>query len=117
MAGTYDFRADQGATFDRLVTWTDSDGEPINVSGWSARMVIRDRIGGTELHTFSTDDGSIVLGGVSGTIRLLASAEGTKEWTWGAGVYDLALTDPGPNPPLVTVLLRGRFIVIPGVTL
>lgn len=66
MAGRYDFHADQGVTFDRTITWKDHTGSPINVSGFSARMQIRDRIGGTVLHEFNSGDGSIVLGGSSG---------------------------------------------------
>lgn len=116
VAGRYDFHADQGATFDRTITWKDHTGSPIDVSGFSARMQIRDRIGGTVLHEFDSGDGSIVLGGSSGTIRLIASATDTEDWTWSEGIYDLELTDEGSVPVVVTRLLQGRFHVSPEVT-
>lgn len=118
MAGTYHFRFDQGATIDRLLTWTDGDGGPVDVSGWSAAMQVRSRPGGTLLALLSTGDdaeadGTITLGATAGTIRLLVEADVTAAWSWDRGVYDLLLEDPDGK---ATRLLEGAASLSPAVT-
>lgn len=113
MAGIVALTIDQGADLDRLLTWTDSDGTPIDLTGWAARMEIRSKPGGSLYAAFDTDDGSIVLGDAAGTIRITASAATTSAWTWARGVYDLELTDGAGK---VTRLIQGSVTLTPEVT-
>lgn len=104
MAGIYHFAIDQGATLDRLITWTNAAGTPYDMTGWTARMQIRERAGGQLYASFTTEAGSIVLGAVDGTIRIKATAAATAAWTWKSGRYDLELVDATGQ---VTRLLEG----------
>lgn len=104
MAGTYHLVIEQGATLDRLITWQNAAGVPYDLTGWTARMQVRERAGGLLYASFKTDDGSIVLGTADGTIRIKATAATTAAWAWEHGVYDLELVDPAAQ---VTRLLQG----------
>lgn len=105
-AGTHTITIEQGATFTSLMTWyTDDTREtPVNLTGYTAKMQIRSRIGDeTVLLELSTENGRITLGGVAGTILLTISATDTEDLTFEQGVYDLELIDDGT----VTRLLQG----------
>ncbi|MEU4534394.1 hypothetical protein AB0G15_05970 [Streptosporangium sp. NPDC023825] len=90
------------------------DGSPIPMAGWSARMQCRDRPGGRLMTTFSTEDGSIVLGESDGTVTLVKSDEDTDWVGWLHGVYELVMIKPDGQdlPPI----LRGTYSVVPAVT-
>lgn len=119
MSGRYTFTHDQGATLDRTLTYKTDAGVPIDITGWTARMQIRSRAGGTlyaTLATAGTVDGTITLGGTAGTIRLLVAAGVTSLWTFRSGYYDLELTNPAIDPALVRRLLHGPFVLSREVT-
>src|SRR5688572_27192114 len=86
---------------------------PVNLSGYTARMKIRDRIGGTELEELTTENGGIALDNVDKTITLLIDAAATEDYTWKKGVYDLEMVAPDTT---VTALLRGSVTVVREVT-
>lgn len=114
MAAQWDLSADQGATFSAIFTWLESDQEtPVNLTGWSAAMQVRAEATNALLASFSTALGGITLGGSAGTITLSAAPSTTSGWTFGAGLYDLQLTDGSGD---VTTLLAGIFTVTPAVT-
>lgn len=112
--GEWDITIVQGATLDLTLTWKDPDGSPVNLTGASARMNVRESTASSvTLLSLTTADGRITLGGVAGTIRLLLSAAvtATLSWTW--GVYDLEIELAAGQ---VTRLLKGRVTVDPEVT-
>ncbi|MDF5755831.1 hypothetical protein [Spongiactinospora sp. TRM90649] len=113
MAGLFPLRIDQGATLDRLITWTNAAGVPIDVTGWSAAMQIRERAGGALYAELSTSGGQIILGGAAGTIRLRVAASVTAEWVWERGSYDLVLSDADGQK---TRLLEGPAMLSAAVT-
>jgi hypothetical protein len=100
-------------------TFTVTDGAPgtytsggtvtpvTNLTGYTARMQVRDQQNGAELLELTDGDG-ITLGGAAGTIALALDAAATEEleWTWGR--YDLELVSGGGS---VTRLLRGKATV------
>ena len=106
-AGIYDIVADQGATFTRVITWKDSDGVPIDLNGYSARMQLRSQIdsAGAAVFEFTTDNDRISLGGTAGTITLSAAATATQAIPADTYVYDLELVESG----VVTRLVQGQF--------
>lgn len=119
MSGRYTFVHDQGATLDRTLTYKTSAGAPIDITGWTARMQIRSRPGGALYATLASTgevDGTITLGGVAGTIRLLVAAGVTSGWTFRSAYYDLELTNPAISPALVRRLLYGPFVLSREVT-
>lgn len=64
--------------------------EPIDLTGCVARMVIRDRVGGTELDSFDHSN-SLSVDEAAHTICLTIPAEATAEYKWTSGVYEVEL--------------------------
>ena len=113
-AGSYDLKIEKGATFQLTLTWKDEDGDPIDLTGFTARMQVRDRVDAEEtLVELTTANGRIALGGAAGTIALLIEAAVTEGLPGKAGFYDLELVSAGG---IVTRLLEGKAALVPEVT-
>ena len=102
----------------RMGTYT-SGGEvlyhpPVNLTGYTARMQIRETIESTTtLHTLTTENGGITLGGAAGTIALTISATDTAAFTFDSAVYDLEVIS---GAGVVTEVLRGAVYLNDEVT-
>ena len=110
----------KGATFDRSFIWASGPrgaAKPVDLAGCTARAQVRAADNdGPLLVEFSTQDGSIELGGASGRIRLRLSAAQTAaiEYRPGdVGVYDLPITFPDGT---VIVRMAGPVYVKAGPT-
>lgn len=113
-AATHDILIEQGATFQLNLVWKDSGGTPINLTGYTARMQVRQKIADTNpLLSFTTENGAITLGGALGTIAITGLATLTDALTVKSGVYDLELVSPGG---IVTRLIEGAVTITPQVT-
>lgn len=114
LAGVYNIRCDQGSTFQRIITVTQAVSgdtyEPVDLTGYSARMQIRKKFGGTLLIELTDGDG-LTLSGAAGTVTIDMTAAQTAEITR-SGVYDLELVIGST----VTKVLRGQFILTHEVT-
>lgn len=100
-----DIVVEQGATFDVTLTWKDSAGDPIDITGYSARMDIRANIDeDTAIHSMTSANGDIVLGDAAGTIQLLITAADTEAFDFQTAVYDLELIS---GAGAVTRLIKG----------
>ena len=112
-AGNYDITCDQGATFSRVITWKNSNGTPIDLTNYTARMQVRANYPSTTVVLeLTTVNGGITLGGALGTITLAATATTTAAIAADQYVYDLELIT-GSN---VTRVVEGSFTVTPEVT-
>jgi hypothetical protein len=110
-----DITLEQGATFVMSVTWTDPAGVPVDLTAYTAKMQARWRYSDpTTLASFSTEDGTIALGGEAGTIEVSGIPEMCGVVKPGQGVYDLELTDTVTGK--VSRLLQGRAFISPEVT-
>lgn len=110
-AATYNIICDQGATFQRQLTWKDSAGTPVNLTGYTARMQVRPTVDSTTLTLeLTTTNSRITLGGSAGTIDLAVAA--TDMTMTGEFVYDLELV----TGTTVTRLVQGYFTVRAEVT-
>jgi hypothetical protein len=114
-AGRYDLTIEQGATFKRSLTWKTSTATPVNVTGYTARMRVKNKVGGTTVLHLTTENGGITLGGAAGTISLLATATQTSAIAIKKGVYDLELASNAATPE-VTRLISGQVVLSPEVT-
>ena len=86
---------------------------PVNLTGYTARMNIRSTVdAATILHTLTTENSGIALGGAAGTVDLLISATDTALFTFGTAVYDLELI----SGTVVTRLLSGNVTLSKEVT-
>jgi hypothetical protein len=114
-AGLYNITADQGATFSRTITWTDSARIPINVTNYTARMQVRTTVESpTVVLELTTANGRISLGGVLGTVTLNVPASVMQNVLADKYVYDLELI--APTTQVVNRLVQGNFVVRPEVT-
>lgn len=68
-----------------------SDGEPFDLTGYSARAQVRTR-NGNKLYEFSTSLGNIII--AINQIILTWTSIATATWDWSGGVYDLELISP-----------------------
>jgi hypothetical protein len=112
LAATYGFTADKGATFTQVIKWKDANKNLINLSGYTASMVIREKTtAASTVLTLSTANSRITLGGAAGTITLSVSAT-DMDIDAGQYTYTLELTSASNE---VTRLLMGAFVVRPDV--
>jgi hypothetical protein len=114
-AGSYNLRVEQYATFNLNILWTDSSGNPVNLTGYSADLRVVDSDGVTDLLTLSTTNppGGITLGGILGTIVLNIPDSITALLPINSFKYDLLLT--GGSGSKIR-LLQGSMDVSAGIT-
>lgn len=88
---------------------------PVDLTGYTAEIDIKDKIGGSVLLTLGTTNGRILLDQLNHTISLFISAEDTDSvaMTWKRGVWDLEMTAPTGQ---VTTLFSGAVSVVKEVT-
>lgn len=108
-AATYNFQIEQGATLLKPVAWKDSTGAAVNLTGYTARMQVRQSASAEEvLLELSTENSKISLTPLTGTITLIFSAATTAAIDWKRGKYDLELISPDGT---VTRLIEGEITV------
>ena len=113
MSNRYDLTIQQGATFSIVATWKDSAGTPVNLTGYTAAMTLRDSYTATGTVLYLSSGTGITLGGTAGTITILAAATATAALTApSSGVYDLELI----TGATVYRLLEGGFTITPEAT-
>jgi hypothetical protein len=112
LAVVYRFTIDQGATWRRVLKWL-KEGNPVDLTGFTARMEIRDKVGGALLHRLDTENGGLSLGGDEGSIVLHVPADVSSAWSWRTGAYDLELIAENGD---VTRLIQGGVQINPEVT-
>src|SRR6056300_1385131 len=79
----------QGATWDLSITYTDADGDPIDLSNHSARMQVRQSYTSTDTVLDLSSGSGITLGGSAGTIDITVPAATTVGVAPLRYVYDL----------------------------
>lgn len=88
---------------------------PVDLTGYEARMKIKDRVGGTELASFTSDppDNRITVDNAAKTITVELSAVDAAALAFTKGVYDLEMVSPGG---VVTTIFSGSISVVKEVT-
>lgn len=113
--GKYNLYVYRGATFSRVITWKDESGALIDLTGFTARLQMRETVeSSTPFLTLTTENGGITLGDTAGTITLQATADATSAIVATSGVYDLELV--AGNGITVTRLIEGLVFISPEVT-
>ena len=131
-AGKYDFTIEQGATVDFAVQYKDSGSNPIDLSGYQARMQFRPTFGSdTVLLTLSSSLGSCGTGlnlsgsggsmastpPSSGSIGVFISAVSSSQLSFNAALYDLEIASGSGDCAVVTRLLEGVVKLSKNITL
>lgn len=125
-----DFTVYQGQTWSYVYTKRDDAGDPVDLTGYTARMTVKDAYNGISQAKFSTgadaDGGTIALGGAAGTITLSMTATQAGALASEISVASILLTSLDLSKPSKTYLydlelvsgagvvtreLEGRFIV------
>jgi hypothetical protein len=115
-AGKYNFLIEQGATFQLELQYKDSNSNPIDLSGYSGRLQIRQTIPSTAVllclsSSLRPDGTGINFSGsngttppTSGSIGIYISAVSSSQLTFDQAVYDLEIESSGG---FVTRLIEG----------
>lgn len=109
-----DLYATQGVTFYLPVTYKDEDEVIIPLTGYTAKMQVRNtpEATGDPIIDLTTENGGIVITEAEGLIEVIISAENTAalELLCG-GYYSLQII----HDTIVEELLSGKFSILPGV--
>ena len=131
-AGNYSFTIEQGSTTDFELVYRDSNSNPVDLTGYQAKMQLKDSIGGSStfltLSSSLTPDGTgLNLSGsggnnaskplTSGSIGIFISHVTSSNLTFGTAVYDLEIVSGSGNTAVVTRLLQGKINLSKEVTL
>lgn len=108
MATKANLLIDQGATFNTVITLTDNDGNPINITGYTGASQLRKHYTSTTAKSFT-----VTLGGANGTIALSMNAYNTSTIEGGRYMYDVELTSPAGE---VSRVFEGIVTVNPNIT-
>lgn len=100
-AGNHNITIEVGATFTEDFVWTGSDGEPINLSGYTAAMKIKDPHGDLILDLAAVPGGLGVSAG-EGRVTTTIPAATTATLTGNRlGRFDITLTHPSNTKRLI----------------
>ena len=106
-AGYYDWTIEQGSTWVKTLTITDTDsGDPRDLTGYTARMTIRrEKSQEAVVLALTEANGRVSLTELSGIVTLAISAADTADLSFGGGVYDVELESGG----IVERILEGKI--------
>lgn len=101
---------DQGASFSASIDVTDSDGDALNLTGYTAAGQMRR----TYSSTTATDFTASIQSASQGTVRITLTATETNAIKAGRYVYDVEITNTSTQE--VIRIVEGQVEVTPGVT-
>ena len=122
-AGSYSFTIEQGATTDFELVYKDSSGNPVDLSGYRARMQLKDSIGGSSTYltlssSLQSDGTGLNLSGsggnnaskplTSGSIGIFISYTTSSNLSFSKAVYDLEIVSGSGTGTVVTRLVQGK---------
>lgn len=113
MAGVANFEVNQFATFDFVITYKDNLDVAIDLTGYSAKMVIGNGPNPSVTYLTLTDGAGITLGGAAGTLEIEVTDEQTSLFTFDTAYYDVVITSSGGEK---TRLVQGKLTNNKGVT-
>jgi len=114
LADQYNVLIDQGSTYTLALTYKDSSGAAINLTGYTAAMQIRDTVNSaTTQLSLSSPSSGIVITAATGLITITITATQTRGLVANTYVYDLEITS---GSGVVTRLIQGSVIVNAEVT-
>ena len=99
MAVSKNFEVDQGATFIFDVQYTlEDEVTPIDLTGATAKMQVRDTKGGSKLaFTLTSPSGGITIDGPDGLLNIKITPTQTNKLFYPKSSYDLVVVDSNGN--------------------
>jgi len=125
-AGAYNFTIEQGTTVVKQFTYKDAAGAPVDLSGYSASMQLRESHTSSDpissfngsINSATGSSGLVIVASsgsaTKGTIQLTISATDTAAYTFTSAVYDLEIKRIADST--VSRLLQGVIVLSPEVT-
>jgi hypothetical protein len=110
LAAYVEITIEQGANLSTTVTVSDTQGDSVNLSTYSAAAQLRKSYYSSSANTLS----ATITGNSNGQITLSMTAANTANLTPGRYVYDLVITNSTDNSK--TRVVEGTAIVLPSVT-
>jgi len=121
-AGRYSFVIEQGATTDFEVQYTDSSGNPVDLTDYSGRLQVRSGYAQDNGELFLTLSSSLTPDGTglnfsgsngstpptSGSIGIFISSITSSALTFNEALYDLEIYSGSNNSPFTVRLLEGK---------
>jgi hypothetical protein len=92
---TYDISAQQGSDYSVTLTYKDSNGAAVNLTGYTARMQVRRVASSPYVYLSLTSSSGMTLGGAAGTVAISIPAVALASIPAGAYVYDVELVSAG----------------------
>ena len=108
MAAISNLYIDQGSTFSAIITIRGSDGNPLNLTGFTVASQMRKSYGSTTAYSFNAS----VYDAATGKVRLQLSAEQSSLIKPGRYLYDIEITS-GTNK---TRVVEGLIIISAEIT-
>jgi len=107
-----DLEIEKGATFDPVIRYKKSDGSPVDITSWTAKMEIRELDEpNAVLDTLIQGDG-IILGDALGTITFNITKARNIAYDWVTAQTDLFLNDGAKDYKI----MYGNVLVVARVT-
>ena len=98
MAGQKNWEVDQNTTFTFTVEYKDNSGSPINITGCTAKMQVRDTKGGSKLaFSLTSPSGGIVIAPLLGKLTIKMTPTQTNKLFYPKSSYDIMVTDSNAN--------------------
>ena len=98
MAGQKNFEVDQNATFSFIVEYKDNNGLPIDLTGATAKMQVRDTKGGSKLaFSLTTPAGGITITPLLGKLTIKMTPTQTNKLFYPKSSYDVMVSDSNGN--------------------
>lgn len=113
-AGKYSFIIEQGSTTNFTIVYRDSNGNPIDLQSYSAKMQIRPYAGSNDvIATLSSSlngdgTGLNMSNSVSGAIGIYIASCTSSMFNFNEAAYDLDIISGSGNCPVVNRILEGK---------
>lgn len=98
----YNFKIWKGVTKRLTLRWRDAEGTLVPLTGYTAKMQVRNRAGGNVLIELSTANGRIALTS-PGIIELYIPANSSNDILQTSGPYDLKVYPPGGDELMIII--------------
>lgn len=96
-ASKYDFAIEQGSSFKFALIYKDADGNPIDLTGWCARLVWKTNTNVTQVFSSENTDYSVykfTIDESNGKLTFMLPSSTTNNLSFNTAKYDLELASP-----------------------
>lgn len=96
-ASKYDFTIEQGSSFKLSLIYKDQNSNPINLTGWCARLIWKTNTNNTQIFVSTNTDYSVykfTIDSEAGKLTLMMPAHTTNSLNFNTAKYDLELQSP-----------------------